>query len=303
MSTCRIWVKAFVLVAMVGFAAPVRAADVLGPNSDFPDTDLVMPFAATGSRSTFFSISNINANTLRLRWAFFDASGEKVDEVLRDILGVQGTDVVDITAISDRTVDGNGNFVNGPSRSLAGRNGFVIIYGDGSPSLLGNFTIANLTSKAGFGANAAGFGTIGALAPNQGLLGTTFSPSTLQDNLLVFIGLNGPPDLTSLTNANPPSGTVFKIQVTLFGNGSDPVVAQVERDVRGSALFTSLEDLFPGQDLGGSATIFASSDDANIIGYYGQAVGPFGAGQSLRTVALSSDSASSKTKAVKAVKE
>lgn len=294
------WVKAFVLVAMLGFATPARAGLVLaGANSDFPDSDLVMPFAATGSRSTFFSISSINANTLRLRWSFFDASGEKVDEVERDILGVQGTDVVDITAISDRTIDSNGNFVYGPSRSLAGRNGFVIVYGDGSASLLGNFTIANLSSNSAFGVNAAGFGTVGTLADDQGLLGTTFSPATLQDNLIVLIGLNGPPNLTSLTNGNAASGTVFSVQVTLYGNGSDPIVASVSRDVRGSALFTSLEDLFPGQDLGGSGTIFALSDDARIIGFYGQTVGPFGAGQSLRTVPVAPEGSSSIKKAGK----
>lgn len=297
MSMRSLWVKAVLLIAVVGFASPARAGTLLqGANTDFPDSDLVMPFATLDSRSTFFSISNISTDKLRLRWAFFDVSGEKIDEVSREILGQAGTDVLDVTAISDRTVDDNGNFVYGPSRSLAGHNGFVIIYGDGSASLLGNFTIANLDTGSGFGVNASGFGLIGALAAGQGLLGTTFSPQSLQDNLLIIIGLNGPPDLNSLTNGAAASGTVFSVEITLFGNGSDPVVARVTRDVRGSALFTSLEELFPGQDLGGSATVFAFSENTGIFGYYGQAVGAFGAGQTLRAVPVATNGSSAALK-------
>ena len=190
MSTCRMWVKVLLLAATVAWAAPAQAGNTLaGANTDFPDNDLVMPFATTDSRSTFFSITNIGNGIIRARWAFFDASGEKVDEVLRDIFGEGGTDIVDITAIADRTIDGDGKFVLGPSRSLAGRNGFVIVYGDDTPRLLGNFTIANLTTNSAFGVNASGFGTVGTVAAGQGIVGTTFNPATLQDNLLVIIGL------------------------------------------------------------------------------------------------------------------
>lgn len=284
MSTCRMWVKVLVLIATVGFAAPARAGTTLaGANSDFPDNDLVMPFATTDSRSTFFSTTNIGEGIIRARWAFFDASGEKVDEVLRDVFGEGGTDVVDITAIADRTIDSGGNFVLGPSRSLAGRNGFVIVYGDGSPRLLGNFTIANLATNSAFGVNASGFGTIGTLAAGQGIVGTTFNPATLQDNLLVIIGLNPPPNLNSLTSGSAPSGTVFNARVILLGNDpSNAVIAETTRAVRGSALLTTLADLFPGVNLNGSASILVVAEGTGIIGYYGQAVGPFGAGQTLR---------------------
>lgn len=284
MSTCRMWVKALVLIATVALAAPAQAGTTLaGANTDFPDNDLVMPFATTDSRSTFFATTNIGEGIIRARWAFFAVSGEKVDEVQRDIFGEGGTDIVDITAIADRTIDANGNFVLGPSRSLAGRNGFVIVYGDGTPRLLGNFTIANLTTNSAFGVNASGFGTVGTLAAGQGIVGTTFNPSTLQDNLLVIIGLNAPPSLNSLTNGAAATGTVFNARVILLGNDpNNAVLAETTRAVRGSALITTLGDLFPNANLNSSASILVVAEGTGIIGYYGQAVGPFGAGQTLR---------------------
>lgn len=284
MSTCRMWVKALVLIATVALAAPAQAGTTLaGANTDFPDNDLVMPFATTDSRSTFFATTNIGEGIIRARWAFFAVSGEKVDEVQRDIFGEGGTDIVDITAIADRTIDANVNFVLGPSRSLAGRNGFVIVYGDGTPRLLGNFTIANLTTNSAFGVNASGFGTVGTLAAGQGIVGTTFNPSTLQDNLLVIIGLNAPPSLNSLTNGAAATGTVFNARVILLGNDpNNAVLAETTRAVRGSALITTLGDLFPNANLNSSASILVVAEGTGIIGYYGQAVGPFGAGQTLR---------------------
>jgi len=285
MSTRRILVKVVLFIASLVLASPAQAGTTLaGANTDFPDNDLVMPFATTDSRSTFFSITNIGEGIIRARWAFFDANGQKVDEVLRDIFGEGGTDIVDITAIADRTIDANLNFVLGPSRSLAGRNGFVIVYGDGTNArLLGNFTIANLSTNSGFGVNASGFGTIGTLAAGQGILGTTFNPATLQDNLLVIIGLNAPPNLNSLTNGSAAAGTVFRARVILLGNDpNNAVIAETTVPVRGSALFTNLRTLFPSQNLNGSASILVVAEGAGIIGYYGQAVGPFGAAQSLR---------------------
>ena len=80
---------------------------------------------------------------------------------LRDIFGEGGTDIVDVTAIRDRTIDKSGHFVEGDPRSLAGHRGFVIVYGDDQPRLVGNITIANLTTNSAFGVNAAGFGYVG----------------------------------------------------------------------------------------------------------------------------------------------
>ncbi|MBM4243427.1 MAG: hypothetical protein FJ148_06370 [Deltaproteobacteria bacterium] len=284
MSTRRILVKVVLVIASLVLASPARAGTTLpGANTDFPDDDLVMPFATTDFRSTFFSTTNIGEGIIRARWAFFDANGQKVDEVLRDIFGEGGTDIVDITSIADRTIDGNGNFVLGPSRSLAGRNGFVIVYGDGTPRLLGNFTVANLLTSSGFGVNASGFGTIGTVAAGQGIIGTTFNPATLQDNLLVIIGLNAPPSLNSLTNGSAASGTVFSARVILLGNDpNEAVIAETTVPVRGSALITNLRTLFPSQNLDGSASILVVAEGTGIIGYYGQAVGAFGAAQSLR---------------------
>jgi hypothetical protein len=298
-------VKVVLLAGLVALPRPAAAGTtaLAGANSDFPDQNLVMPFAAASPRSTFFSITNIGSGILNARWAFFDESGEEVDEVRRDIFGEGGTDIVDITAIRDRTIDANRQFVEGDPRSLGGRRGFVIVYGDDQPRLLGNFTIANLTTNSAFGVNAAGFGTIGTVPTDTGIAGTTFNPATLQDNLLIVLGLNGPVNgipLNSLTNGGPPPAqTVFNVEVILLGNDpNNAILAQTTRAVTGSALFASLSDLFPGVTINSSASIVAvategpgytgSSTDPDgdtgvgIIGYYGQAVGPFGAGQSLR---------------------
>lgn len=295
MSTCRMWVKALLLAATVAWAAPAQAGVTLaGANTDFPDVDLVMPFSAVASRSTFLSISNIGAGKIRARWAFFDESGALVDQVQRDIYGESGTDIVDVLNIRDRVIADSGQVTEGPSRSLAGTKGFVIVYGDGAIRLVGNFTIANLETNSAFGVNASGFG-IGVLAPGQGVIGTTFNPQTLQDNLIVIIGLNGPPALNSLTNGTAASGVVFTAQIFLLGNDpNDSVVAQTTREVRGSALFTSIQELFPGQAINGSASIFVVADGVGIIGYYGQAVGPFGAGQTLRAAVEPAATASAK---------
>lgn len=299
--TTRTTVKVVLLAGFLSLPLPARAqsTQLAGANSDFPDLNLVMPFAAADPRSTFFSITNIGSGILNARWAFFDESGQQVDEVKRDIFGEGGTDIVDVTAIRDRTIDSSGKFVEGEPRSLAGHRGFAIVYGDDQPRLLGNFTIANLTTNSAFGVNASGFGVVGSLAQDTGIAGTTFNPSTLQDNLLIILGLNWP-NLNSLTNGGPPpEQTVFNVRVILLGNDPQQAeIAETTRAVTGSALFASLEELFPGTALNSSATILAvategagytgspfdpdSDTGVGIIGFYGQALGPFGAGQSLR---------------------
>ncbi len=275
-----------------------------GGNTDFPDDTLVMPFAAAGPRTTFLSISNVGSGIITAHWEFFDASGEKVDEVQRDIFGEGGTDLVDVTAIRDRIIDDSGRFQEGPARSLAGRNGFVVVTGIiGEPRLIGNFTMANLTTSSAFGVDATGLGIVGALRQGGFLLGTTFNPTTLQDNLLVLLAINWP-QVTSLTNGAPPPGQpVFEVEIFLQGNDPDSAtIAETVVPVTGSALFITLEELFPGANLDGSASIFVRAvegagyrgsgfdpdgdDGVGIIGYYGQALGPFGAGQALRAGAF-----------------
>lgn len=275
-------------LAMVVAGSSAHAGDLaaFGPNSDFPDANLVMPFAAQGSRATFLSLSNVGASApgpapIIATWTFYDVNGELLVEVDRDILGEGGTDLVDVTAVQPLPPDGSAPV------NLSGRNGFVVISGDGEPRFIGNFTIANTATNAAFGASAIGLGVIGVLAPNAALLGTTFNPSTLGDNLLIILAID---DLgvipTSITGgAPPPGGTLFDLVVSLNGNSGDGLIAQTEVGVGGSGLFTTLQDLFPGQSLNSSATISAFTDDegVTIVGYYGQALGPFGAGQNLRT--------------------
>lgn len=281
-------------VAMAVLApAPARAqlVEAVGPNSDFPDSNLVMPFAATGSRISFFSISNVGLSgagdtPVPVIWAFYDESGELLASVERYVLGEGGTDIVDVTSVRSRAADGS----EGPPTSLAGRNGFAVVSkDDGAPDLIGNWTIADTSANSGFGASAGGLGFVGILDVNTLLFGTSFAPSSLGDNLLMILGIDDSGIVpTSLTQGNaPPQGeTLFTVRVSLRSNDtSSGIVGEVDVPVAGSALFTSLQELFPGFDLDSSVTIVATpvTDGVSVMGYYGQAVGQFGAGQSLRT--------------------
>jgi hypothetical protein len=300
-------VNTVLAVSLGGLLLPAAAGagvSLDGGNTDFPDETLVMPFAAAGQRTTFLSLSNVGNGVITTRWVFYDESGQRLDQVERAVYGEGGTDLVDVTAIRDRTIDGSGQYVEGPPRSLAGREGFAVVFGvEGEPRLIGNFTIANLTTNSAFGVNATGLGIVGSLRQGGFLLGTTFNPATLQDNLLVILALNTPQD-TSLTNGEaPPTQPVFNVEVFLQGNDpNNATIAETTVAVTGSALFTTLQELFPGTALNSSASIFVRAtegpgyggsgldpDDDNgigIIGYYGQALGPFGAGQTLRAGAF-----------------
>ena len=104
-------------------SAPVAVAqdfeELLGPNSDFPDSNLVMPWTAQGSRVTFLSISNLGESgpgdaPIPIKWAFYASSGELILDVERYTLGEGGTDIVDVTAVGARGPDG----VLGPTTNL-----------------------------------------------------------------------------------------------------------------------------------------------------------------------------------------
>ena len=283
-------VGACAITLLGGSSAQAGFLDAFGPNSDFPDSDMVMPFAAKGTRQTFFMISNVGASgqddsPVPVTWAFYDENGGLIIEVVRYILGEGGTDVVDITAVRDKAADGT----QGPPTSLAGRDGFVVVdKDDGQPDLVGTYTIANLDSNSAFGGNGAGLGYVGILEPNLFLFGNTFAPVDLQDNLLMILAIDDlelPP--TSVTIGVPanPGETIFTVQISLHSNQGDGLVATVDQPVEGSALFVSLEELFPGFVLDSSMTItvLPLTEGVATIGFYGQAVGPFGAGQSFRT--------------------
>jgi len=306
MTTRTTLVKVVLFGGLLALPWSARAGvPIEGGNTDFPDSTLVMPYSAVAPRSTFLAMSNVGQGEITARWVFYDESGQRLDEVSRAIYGEGGTDIVDVTAIRDRSINGEGQFVEGPSRSLAGREGFVVVVGNGEPRLIGNLTIANLTTNSAFGANATGLGVLGTLRQGGFLLGTTFNPATLQDNLLIVLALNvvvvgDQVDVTSLTNGAPPSGQpLFNAEVFLQGNDpNNATIASTIVPVTGSSLFTSLQDLFPGVSLNSSASIFVTATEGSgytgskldpdgdngigIIGYYGQALGPFGTGQSLR---------------------
>jgi hypothetical protein len=276
---------------------------VFGPNSDFPDANLVMPFDASSNHNTFFSISNVGSDTVTNTWVFYSEAGDVLAQVARDILSEGGTDIVDPLNVRTRTFDsGSGGFNEGTPQSLAGFRGFVVVTGpDDVDRLIGNFTIANLATGSAFGAGAIGLGAIGTVSQADFLLGTTFNPSTLQDNELIVLAINVP-ELTSLTRGAPaPVGQpLFNLSIALNNNDADGLLTSGDFEVDGTALFASFEDLFPGEALNTSATISVTGSegsafsgnpdfdpdtdtDIGIIGWYGEAVGQFGAAQNLRT--------------------
>lgn len=276
------------LLALTPASAGVDEA--LGPNSDFPDSNLVMPFAGgDGSpRVGFFTISNLglsgpNETPVPVTWSFYDENGALLEAVQRHILGEGGTDLVDITSVRSRAADGT----EGPPSDLSGRNGFVVVSkDDGQPDLIGNWTSANISSNAGFGGNAGGLGFVGLLPTNGFVFGTTFAPTTLEDSVLMILGVDDfGPVPTSLTDGAAAGGTVFEVEISLHSNTAPGgEVGRVIVPVQGTALFTTLQEIFPGFDLSSSMTMVASAvtDGVSIMGFYGQAVGQFGAGQSLR---------------------
>ncbi len=286
-----------------GIAAAPAMASVLGPNTDFPDANLVLPFDAASPRSTYLSTSNVGSGPIDAVWYFYDESGVLVTQVTRAILGEGGTDIIDLTKVADRTIEDDA-LVEGTSQTLAGLRGFAVVEGNGEQRLIGSYTIANTDSSSAFGGSAAGFGLIGALAPGAALIGTTFKPTSLTDNELIVIGLNlaSEGSVTSLTNGEQPAdgAQILNLDVVLHDNGTTGVLASGKFAILGSAMVVSLEDLFPSVSLSSSATIdvlgsegsgytgsaFDPDGDTSvaIIGFYGQTLGQFGTGQNLRTL-------------------
>lgn len=279
---------------------------VSGPNSDFPDANIVLPFDAQAPRSTFFAASNLGPDQIDANWFFYDENGGLIAQVTRTILAGGGTDIVDLTNVADRSLNDQGDFVESNSQSLAGHRGFAVMVGNGTATLIASFTIANVNTNAAFGGSGAGFGAVGALAPGATVVGTSFNPSSLQDNELILIGLNPAADgsVTSLTNGNAatPDSDILDLSIELVGNGKDNggVIASGLFQISGTALFNSLQGLFPDSTLSSSATLAAFGDEGvdlqgspfdpdtdtfvSIIGFYGQTLGAFGTGQNLRTV-------------------
>lgn len=293
--------------AMAGPPLARSAAEmnpVLGPNSDFPDSTVVMPFDATGARTSYFTLSWTGDANFTPQWFFYDQTGELLTQVNRAILSAGGTDVVDITRVSNRVYSSGELVDTGPVQSFAGRRGFVVVTAADQPYLVGSWTIANAATNAAFGGAAAGFGAIGALVSAPAITGTTFNPASLQDGLLVILGLNPTDDgsVTSLTNGNAPrpGQVIMDVTVELRGNQGDGIIATRVFPQSGSTLFSSLKGLFPGSTLNSSATILSYADEASgysggpwdgdgddgvsVIGWYGQTLGPYGTGQSLRTL-------------------
>lgn len=289
----RISIPLSVFLPLLAFA-PANATD-FGPNLSLPDSSVVMPLVAQENYTTFFMISNVGESDgsqlepepVEINWDFFDASGELVASVSRYVLGEGGTDVVDPNAVRSKSEDGT----LGPPISLAGRNGFVVVSAwDEEPRLIGNFTVANIATSAAWGAAGIGLGANGLLIPGDSAVGSTFKINDLADNLLVVIGIDDFSFVpTSLTDGFAPEDgeEILGLQISLQSNATfDPSADEAERQLSASAFFTTVEELFPRTNPGLSATLVVKPTDPSLtlVAFYGQAVGPFGAGQTLRMV-------------------
>ena len=288
-------ILALVLVFLPLMAfAPANAQDS-GPNLSLPDSSVVMPLVVQENYTTFFLISNVGESDgsrlepepVEVNWEFFDASGELIASVSRYVLGEGGTDVVDPNAVRSKDEDGT----LGPPVSLAGRNGFVVVSAeDDEPRLIGNFTVANIATSAAWGASGIGLGANGLLLPGDSAVGSTFKINDLEDNLLVVIGIDDFGFVpTSLTEGLAPEDgeEILGLQISLQSNATfDPSRDEAVRELSASALFTTIEELFPETNPGLSGTLVVRPTDPSVtlVAFYGQAVGPFGAGQTFRMV-------------------
>ena len=279
----------------VPFIAVAQAnAYIEGPNSTFPDSSVVMPLVAEENYTTYFLISNVgpsdgtqgNPQPVEIIWTFFDASGEEIAEVSRYVLGEGGTDVVDPGSVRSKDADGT----LGPPTSLLGRNGFVVVNADDDrPRLIGNFTVANIATSSAWGAAGIGLGVNGELELGESAVGTTFKIDDLEDNLLIVLGIDDFYTPTSLTLGDAPEEgeEVLGLEISILSNASfDPSTDQVVKSLSASAYFSTLEELFPRTNPRVSATIEVkpTEDFTTLVAFYGQAVGPFGAGQVFRMV-------------------
>ena len=275
----------------VPFLAVAQAnAYIEGPNSTFPDSAVVMPMVAEENYTTYFLISNVGPSDgtqpVEMIWTFFDASGEEIAQVSRYVLGEGGTDVVDPGSVRSKDADGT----LGPPMSLLGRNGFVVVNAeDDRPRLIGNFTVANIATSSAWGAAGIGLGVNGELELGESAVGSTFKIDDLEDNLLIVLGIDDFGIPTSLTFGDAPEEDeeVLGLQISILSNsGFDPSTDQVVKSLSASAYFSTLEELFPRTNPRVSATIEVkpTEDSTTLVAFYGQAVGPFGAGQVFRMV-------------------
>jgi len=295
--------------AMAAFAAVLAlgprqavAQTIVGPNTDFPDANVLMPFDATGPRVSYLALSWTGDNDISAQWFFYEENGRLLAQVSRAVLSAGGTDIVDVTRVTNRVYQNNQLVETGSPQSFAGKRGFVVVSGNDQPWIAGSWTIANTQTNAAFGGSAAGFGVVGGLAPGPTLVGNTFNPATLQDSQLILIALNPAEgnSVTSLTDGNPaPGGVLMKATVELRGNAGDGLLARRTLDLTTTALFSPIAAVFPGSSLNSSATIVAYADEGAayapwdpdgdnttlpIVGFYGQTLGAFGTGQNLRTL-------------------
>ena len=80
---------------------------------------------------------------------------------------------------------------------------------------------------------------------------------------------------------------ILGLQISLQSNATfDPSRDEAVRELSASAFFTTIEELFPETNPGLSGTLVVRPTDPSVtlVAFYGQAVGPFGAGQTFRMV-------------------
>ena len=191
------------VLAVAALVAPAAAQTNTAPSQTQPSAILVMPFDATGGRTSFALVSRVGPISgpaaLATHWVYYAADCRHLAD-LSIGLTPNDTVVVDASQIQSQTQE-LGLPVNqplGPVIDLSGERGVIIIsaevpQGVSAAQLIGAWTIGNLTAGVAFGADAVGFASATLPDPTnldaEGLVIPTFNPSMLDTSEVIVIGL------------------------------------------------------------------------------------------------------------------
>lgn len=307
---------ALLIVILGASPEPAAGQSAIRPSQVHPAMTLVMPFDATENRTTFFIVSRIGAPLaggagLRTHWVFWSADCRHLAD-LSITLTEKDTVVIDANRIQSETqLPGKSeNVPLGPVVDLKGDRGVAIVTAQVpvtvSPTqLVGAWTIADQTAGVAFGADAVGFadGTLpdATALQEEGMIIPTFNPTSLDVSEVIVIGLEeSGGSLTPIRRPSPGlngnhvccntaiSDTLenvasvpdicFKcalfapIAPTTTPTADHPIAPLVSAVGAGALHISSCRTA--GDD--GKPAPLATSDPQFLVGFHGQAVGPFG---------------------------
>ncbi len=305
-----------VLVLLAVGVGIAGAQSVPRPSQVHPAGTLVLPFDATDNHTTFMIVSRIGEPIgggagLRTHWVFWSADCRHLAD-LSITLTEKDTVVVDANRIQSQTqLPGKAeNVPLGPVVDLKGDRGVVIVTAQApatvSPrQLVGAWTIADQGAGIAFGADAIGFadGTLPdpTAINEEGLVIPTFNPMSLETSEVIVIGLREAGG--TLQPIRRPSEGLHGNHVCCNSAISDTLenVVSVPDICFKCALFAPIaptsvespdEPLVPLVSAVGAGALHLSAcrtagdngkpaplgtdEPQFVVGFHGQAVGPFG---------------------------